>query len=75
MVVKVAIGPCRSNMRADEEYASVSTDPGTPSVEHAERFSGGLIIEFSDETCALYSAELLYGSMDQAKRIVVGPED
>jgi hypothetical protein len=67
MVVEAAIGRCRSSMRADEEYASVSTDPETPSVERAESFSGGLIIEFSDDTCALYSAELCAGGWIRPK--------
>jgi hypothetical protein len=62
-------------MSAEEQHASVSIDPGRPRIERAERFSGGVIIEFSDDTCALYSAGFLYDSLGQAERIITGSED
>ena len=45
-----------------------------PQIQSAERFGGDLIITFQDGLCAIYSAQLLFSIIDQAKR-VAEPED
>ncbi len=47
--------------------------PFSPHLLAAERLNGGVIITFDDGKCAVYSASLLYATLDQA--IVVEDED
>ena len=46
-----------------------------PRVRSAERFSGGLIVEFADGTAAIYTAAFLYSVLGQVERIIPGTDD
>lgn len=51
-------------------------DPNiTPRILTAERLTGGVVIQFSDGKCALYSASLLYDTLPKAEELYEEPSD
>ncbi|MGI4981448.1 MAG: hypothetical protein ACRYHB_13780 [Janthinobacterium lividum] len=45
------------------------TDQTTPHLTSADRLDGNLIITFDDGKCGLYSSDLLYATLAQAKQL------
>jgi hypothetical protein len=46
-----------------------------PRIVHAERLNGGIVIEFENGVCAVYSSELLYAHLDQAQIVEESADD